>query len=211
MSCSYYCNQLFSCFSIFQQTTKSVTVSTVSEKKFKTNELSHMDVIFAAINKFLRFLSGFSHTHRFCYQPVNLCLSHYEIRFPWMKCWLKWVENHAAEKLVFLSSAFPSTSSRIFSSPPLLFRISYHGVYLKLGRSRQCPWRAFFLTVEGTLLLDKGGLKSAKCSRSSGIVAVFSSSSRTSVQLAQLHSQFLCNSKKKKASMISPVMFESIS
>lgn len=45
-----------------------------------------MDVIFAAINKFLRFLSGFSHTHRFCYQPVNLWLRHYEIRFPWMKC-----------------------------------------------------------------------------------------------------------------------------
>lgn len=87
----------------------------MSEKKFKANELSHMDVIFAAINKFLRFLSGFSHTHRFYYQPVNLCLRHYEIRFPWMKCWLKWGENNIAKKLPFSSSAFPSTPSRVFS------------------------------------------------------------------------------------------------
>lgn len=137
MFCSYYHNQLFSCyafFSIFQQTIKSITVSTASEKKFKTNELSHMDVIFAAINKFLRFLSGFSHTHRFCYQPVNLCLRHCEIRFPWMKCWPKQGENNVVEKLVFPSSAFPSTPSRVFSSPLLFFRISCCGVYLSWER-----------------------------------------------------------------------------
>lgn len=105
----------------------------MSEKKFKANELSHMDVIFAAINKFLRFLSGLSHTHRFRYQPVNLCLRHYEIRFPWMKCWPKQGENNIAEKLVFSSSAFPSTPSKVFSSPLLFFRISYHEV----GKEKQ--------------------------------------------------------------------------
>lgn len=64
-----------------------------------------MDVIFPAINKFLRFLSEFSYTHRFFYQPINLFLRHSEIRFFWMKCWSKWREKDIIEKFVLFASS----------------------------------------------------------------------------------------------------------
>lgn len=163
-----------------------------------------MDVIFAATNKFLQFLSGFSHTHRFCYQLVNLCIRHYGIRFPWVKCWPNQRENNVAEKLMFPSSIFPSTPRNIFFL--LFFRISSHDVYLDRRQSRVllvCIF-FFFVIAERILLLDSWDLKSQKCSKSCGITAAFSSSSRTFAQL----DQSMCQKKKKKASMISPVMFK---
>lgn len=101
-----------------------------------------MDVIFAAINKFFKFLSGFSHTHGFCYQPINLCLRHCEIIFPWMECWPKWGENNVVAKVLFSSSGVLSTPSRAFLFPLLFFRFSYFDGCLELARSsKYCPWR----------------------------------------------------------------------
>lgn len=115
-----------------------------------------MDVIFAATNKFLQFLSGFSHTHRFCYQLVNLCIRHYGIRFPWVKCWPNQRENNVAEKLMFPSSVFPSTPRNIFFL--LFFRISNHDVYLDRRQSRQCCWCAFFFFCDSRENLVVGQL-----------------------------------------------------
>lgn len=104
-----------------------------------------MDVIFAAINKFLRFLSGFSHTHRFCYQPVNLCLRHYEIRFLWMKCCPKWGENNIAQKLQYFKF-LPSLLLQTECYLPLGVCLGFFTMVqkLKLDRNRQHHQLAFF-------------------------------------------------------------------
>jgi len=122
-----------------------------------------MDVIFAAINKFLRFLSGFSHTHRFCYQPVNLCLRHCEIRFPWVKCRPKWGQNNIAEKLVFPSSAFLSTPSRVFSSPFLLIQDFPPWCLLGVGKEKQIVSSVYiFSNIRGDLPVGQMGFEKSK-------------------------------------------------
>lgn len=148
-----------------------------------------MDVIFAAINKFLLFLSGFSNTHRFCYQLVNLCVRHCGIRFPWMKCWPNQRENNVAEKLVFPSSVFPSTPSRIFS---FCFSSEFPTMMStwREGKADSVAGVHFFVIAER---ISAGIWKSQKCRKSPGIIAVFSSSSGTSAQL----NQPMCQKKKK--------------